>query len=379
MRVKTFRRSGDATLLLRYHGHRERLVLCKATAASKDIADPLTMPRTIKSALDYSVDRESPMQATLTLQDGHKLTYTSVGDQHLPILLFVIGSSGLGSLYRRLAAELSNSFHCIYYDKRGFLSATTDHDTVESETNTYIPAGQNANDAAALISHISPHTPAYVFGTSTGATAVFDLAVRYPQLVHTAILHEPITFSVMPSSVFKDEILALYRKLASFDVPAEGSKAFADYMFHPNMHTNHETSSSLSRKDDNREALVKGDPEPRTQPVVSPPNPVQVFNARQGLEEGNAMLAYQVDVERGMSLRDKLVLVRGEESRLWPISQPVLALSRALDGKEVWELAGDHLSFAAKRNVMRFAGQLVDVLRREGRMATVNEATKARL
>lgn len=313
-------------------------------------------------------------QGVLKLVDGHTVTYHTIGETGLPWLIFVIGSSGLGSLYRRLAIELSATFRCVYYDKRGFLPTDTDETTLARETNQLVLANQNADDAAALIKCLSPNKPVYVFGTSTGGTAVLDLAVRHSELIRTAILHEPITFSVMPPTVLKEETLALYRSLPFYADQVDGSKTYASYMFRP---YSQETSSAL------QERLIRQIQEETEIPKRStmPAKSAQEFNARQGEQEGAAMLAYQVDVQQARRVRDKLLLIRGDESKEWPISQPVMYLAEALGGeKKVSELVGDHLSFAARRNVVVFAKQLVDLLRQEGCLSVSTDSeTKARL
>jgi pimeloyl-ACP methyl ester carboxylesterase len=322
----------------------------------------VTMPkadnRTPRDAINGTASQD-----VLKLSDSHTITYHTIGDASLPLMLFVVGSSGLGSLYRRLSIELSTTFRCVHYDKRGFLPADIDKTSFAKQTNQLVLASQSADDAAALIKHISPDTPVCVFGTSTGGTAVLDLVLRYPELIHTAVLHEPVTFSVMPSSELKDEILALYRCLPYFDDQVEGSKAYASFMFRPH---SPETSSglhaSLSRVDQDQGVM----PERSTLPAES----AAAFNARQGEQEGAAMLAYEVDVHRARSVKDKLLLICGDESKGWPISQPVNDLARALGHDvKVWQLAGDHLSFAARRRVVTFAEQLVGILRQEGRVS----------
>lgn len=305
----------------------------------------------------------SAFQEDLELQDEHKITYYSTGNTELPLMLFVVGSSGLGSLYRRLSDELAAYFQCVYYDKRGFLPRGTSRESVMKNVNRFVPVGQNAGDAAALIKHISPHKPAFVFGTSTGATTVLDLAVRYTELVGVAILHEPITFSVMSKSAMKDEIIGLYQSLSSFENQLEGSKVYGNFMFSPHSPA---TSSALHEALDRQSQSQPKEGGSSQPPVKS----AEEFNGRQGEQEGDAMLAYEVDIERARSIRDKMVLIRGVESKQWPISQPAVALAEALGpGKTIWELTGDHLSFAAKRNVAVFAGQLIDVLRNEQHIA----------
>lgn len=309
---------------------------------------------------------------TFRLPDGHQITYNTVGSTRLPLMLLVVGSSGLGILYRRLALALSTHFQCVYYDKRGFLPTDTTDATAAIQTNRLILAGDNANDAAAIIERISPHRPAYVFGTSTGGTAVLDLTVRFPHLVHAAILHEPITLSVMPPSGLKDEVLALYRSLFSFENQAQGYRVFADYMFRPHSQATssalHE-SLHLQRKDQGQD----------TSKPLRISTSAQAFNARQGEQEAAAMLAYEVDVEAARSVKSKFLLVRGMESREWPVSQAVEALAQALGGdRKVWELVGDHLSFAGKRRAATFAEQLVGLLLRADDVPLAGKERKAR-
>jgi len=314
---------------------------------------------------------------TFARPDGHKITYNTIGSPQHPLMLFVVGSSGLGILYRRLALALSARFQCIYYDKRGFLPAGTAQAFVASQTNRLILAKDNADDAAAIIQRVSPHQPAYVFGTSTGGTAVLDLTVRFPDLVRTAILHEPITFSVVPPSKQKDEVLALYRSLFSFEDQVQGYRVFADYMFQPH---SRETSSALCESLRLQWRGQSGSSQESSIPVRISTS-AQAFNARQGEQEAAAMLAYEVDVEAARSVRGKILLVRGSESKNWPVSQPVEALARALgEDQEVWELVGDHLSFAGQRKVATFAGQLVDLLfRGEAGAPLAGKERKARL
>jgi pimeloyl-ACP methyl ester carboxylesterase len=203
---------------------------------------------------------------------------------------------------------------------------------------------------------------------------VLDLAVRYPELIRTAILHEPITFSVMPSTKLKEEILGLYRSLPFYEDQVEGSKTYANYMFRPH---SQETSSALRETLSHQSRNEGMTPKRSTLPAKS----VEAFNARQGEQEGAAMLAYQVDVQRARSVKDKLLLIRGDESKNWPISQPVVSLAQALGADvKISDMVGDHLSFAARRKLVTFARQLVELLRQEGCMpASIDSEAKARL
>jgi pimeloyl-ACP methyl ester carboxylesterase len=323
--------------------------------------------------------RNATIATIFARPDGHKITYHTVGSAQHPLMLLVVGSSGLGNLYRRLALALSTHFQCVYYNKRGFLPPDTPEAVVASQTNCLVLASDNANDAAAIIKCISPHRPAYVFGTSTGGTAVLDLAVKFPHLVQTAVLHEPITFSVMPPSEPKNEVLALYRSLFSFENQAQGYRVFADYMFRPHSQA---TSSALheSLRLQRKDQQGGSSPSSKTRTPARTPTSAQAFNARQGEQEAAAMLAYEVDVEAARSVKSKFLLVRGTESREWPVSQAVEALARALgEDQRVWELVGDHLSFAGQRRVATFAEQLVGLLLGGDGVPLAEKERKARL
>jgi hypothetical protein len=179
---------------------------------------------------------------------------------------------------------------------------------------------------------------------------------------------------VMPPTVLKEDILALYRSLPFYKDQVDGSKTYANYMFRP---YSQGTSSALQERLKRQIQEETEIPERSIMPAKSS----QEFNARQGEQEGAAMLAYQVDVQQARRVKDELLLIRGDESKDWPISQPVVSLAQALgNDKKVWELVGDHLSFAARRNVEVFAKQLVDLLRQEGCLSVSTDSeTKARL
>lgn len=153
----------------------------------------------------------TPTIGTFASDDGFTTTYTSVGSLKEPLLLLVVGSSGIGSLWRKIALNLSADFRCVYYDKRGFLPLNSDQEWAASQKNQLISVEQQADDAASLPKHPSPHAPAYVFGTSCGSTEALDLTMRYTELVHTAILYEPITFSVIRDNAVRYEMLQLYK------------------------------------------------------------------------------------------------------------------------------------------------------------------------
>ena len=99
---------------------------------------------------------------------------------------------------------------------------------------------------------------------------------------------------------------------------------------------------------------------------------VTIHNARQTQLEGRAMLAYTVNLGRARELRSNLVILGGTESRELPVSVPGRALAGALGGGiKVWDVPGGHASFAGREYVQAFAGRVLDVLRREGRLCSL--------
>lgn len=302
----------------------------------------------------------------LRLADGHNATLTVVGSSTSPILLFVVGSSGFGRLYHRLALELSAHFQCAYYDKRGFSSETSSIRPDRSRLTKFTPVGQHAADAAAVIQHLSPSQPVHAFGTSTGGTAVLDLLAQRPDLVHTAILHEPILLSLMPADQGRDEIIAEYHRIGGIADPLNAMTELTRSMiFSPG--TTAPAALTEQRGEPDAPPLVSKATWPRVRPQPLR-GPLAVHNARQTQLEGAAMLSYRADVDRARQLRDRIIILGGVESRDWPISVMGRALAGVLGGgKSVWDAPGDHASFASRAHVRVFAETLLEVLQREGR------------
>lgn len=79
------------------------------------------------------------------------------------------------------------------YDRRGFsrslLSRAQDYEH---------RLDQDADDAAALIKHLSPDQPATVLGSSSGAIVAMQLLLRHPNLIKTLVAHEPPAAQLNP-------------------------------------------------------------------------------------------------------------------------------------------------------------------------------------
>src|SRR5918998_6841419 len=101
-----------------------------------------------------------------------------------PSVLFVAGATGDGGHFQWVAEILSDEFTVVTYDRRGN-SRSPRPDGWDSTSSE-----EHSEDAARLIEALG-HAPAAVFGNSAGAIIGLDLAIRRPELVRGAILHEP--------------------------------------------------------------------------------------------------------------------------------------------------------------------------------------------
>lgn len=113
-----------------------------------------------------------------------------------PPLLFISGASGTGNVFRQTVDVIGKDFTAVTYDRRGF-------------SKSYLAGDQDyahrldtdADDAAALIKHVSNGVPAYVFATSSGAIVGITLLLRHPQLIKRVMLHEPPLIAALPDGV----------------------------------------------------------------------------------------------------------------------------------------------------------------------------------
>jgi pimeloyl-ACP methyl ester carboxylesterase len=99
-------------------------------------------------------------------------------------VLFVAGATGDGGHFDRVAELLSDEFTVLTYDRRGN-SRSPRPDGWEGTSTE-----EHSEDAAVLIEALGI-APVAIFGTSAGAIIGLDLAIRHPELVRGAILHEP--------------------------------------------------------------------------------------------------------------------------------------------------------------------------------------------
>jgi pimeloyl-ACP methyl ester carboxylesterase len=114
--------------------------------------------------------------------DGTNLYYEIRGSG--PTLLFIPGAEGDAEEYLRVAELLTGQFTTLCYDRRGYSRSPRPADFAGTTVR------EQVDDAAALLKALGL-APAMVWGNSSGAIIGLGLALRYPELVTKAMLHEP--------------------------------------------------------------------------------------------------------------------------------------------------------------------------------------------
>jgi pimeloyl-ACP methyl ester carboxylesterase len=107
-----------------------------------------------------------------------------------PIVLLIAGTPGDGGQFASLAAELSRDHTVVTYDRR----ATSRSPRPAGWESTSVE--EQADDAARVLAGMTSG-PALVYGTSNGGAVALELAVRHPERVSAAIVHEVPLLSVL--------------------------------------------------------------------------------------------------------------------------------------------------------------------------------------
>jgi pimeloyl-ACP methyl ester carboxylesterase len=125
---------------------------------------------------------------------GATLFYETCGSG--PFLLLIPGASGTGNVFKRTANKLAADFTAVTYDRRGYSKSylTGDQDYANR-------LDQDADDAAALLNHLSNGKPSFVFGTSSGAIVARTVLLRHPDCIEKMILHEPPLCLALPDGI----------------------------------------------------------------------------------------------------------------------------------------------------------------------------------
>ncbi|KAK4505942.1 hypothetical protein PRZ48_003907 [Zasmidium cellare] len=153
---------------------------------------------------------------------GASLHYQITGQG--PLLLTISGANGSYEIWHPLTQFLKDTFTVVSYDRRGFsrsiLSGSQDY---EHRLDV------DADDAAALIKHLSPDQPATVLGSSSGAIVTMRLVQRHSDILKIAVTHEPPAAQLNPDfPEIKKNIESIYDTYRRHGVPPAADQ-FCDY------------------------------------------------------------------------------------------------------------------------------------------------------
>ncbi|MGR3713977.1 MAG: alpha/beta fold hydrolase [Shimia sp.] len=114
---------------------------------------------------------------------GHSFNMLVAGDAGHPLLLFLHGFPEYSGAYEDLIPHLSQDYLCVAPDQRGFGASWKP----QAVKDYVLPA--LLQDAAAVIDHYSPHSPAAaVIGHDWGSAVAYGLAFRFPEKLAKLII-----------------------------------------------------------------------------------------------------------------------------------------------------------------------------------------------
>ncbi|WP_433557496.1 alpha/beta fold hydrolase [Pseudonocardia xinjiangensis] len=248
-----------------------------------------------------------------------------------PLLLFVVGGNGDSAIYGGVAAALADRFTVATYDRRGFARSPL---LAPIEDDARIAA--DADDARRLIAHLGGG-PAHVFGSSSGAIVVLELVARHPEVVATAVAHEPPIATLLPDSAewlaFFDSVQETYRAEGLWPAMARFGAAVGS-------------------------GRAAGGPPPDVelpQSVVEMMARVETNMTFWMEHELRQYPRYVPDLDALGAARDRIVPAGGQESREHMPYHPNLVLADRL-GLQVVDFVGDHVGYAT--HPAEFASQL---------------------
>ncbi|MYT68541.1 MULTISPECIES: alpha/beta hydrolase [unclassified Streptomyces] len=208
-----------------------------------------------------------------------------------PVLLLLPGAGGDAAVLDPVADTLADTFTVLTHDPRGYSRSALDGPHTEQRVEVH------ADDARRLLDAVSPGEPAYVAGASSGAIVALGLLARHPGRVRRAVAHEPPSWSVLPDAAeqlaFFDEVHELFTR--------EGQEAAGERFLRG-------IGGAMGAA-----TWMRG-PElpPRTREMLLR----LAVNAPLAVEhEYRSFAAYVPDLDALATVRDRLTLAYGEETR----------------------------------------------------------------
>ena len=121
-----------------------------------------------------------------------------------PLLVCVVGGNGDPTVFGPLADILAPRWTVLTYVRRGFVRSPVDGEVGPDKL------GADVEDLVTLIERHGG--PAVVLGSSSGAIVVLELLVRRPDLVRTAVAHEPPLITLLED---RDAVAARFEAIAA--------------------------------------------------------------------------------------------------------------------------------------------------------------------
>ncbi|MEU4194750.1 alpha/beta hydrolase [Kribbella sp. NPDC026611] len=249
---------------------------------------------------------------------GATLHYEVTGSG--PMLLLIAGGGTDAGVFDGIVGPLAADYTVVTYDPRG------------NSRSPYVGApadervDQAADDALALIDVVSPHEPAYVLGSSSGAITGLELITRYPDRVRMLVAHEPPCTEVLPDAA---DARAFFQEV--YDTYLKEGVAAADAVF----------MTGIGAHDDSMPQLEDLLPEYR-EPAERMQANAPIFYAHKLLP----FTRYQPDLEALKKVADRIVPAAGTDSLDNLPGRPIQYLSAEL-GWPVVTFPGGHGGYAS--------------------------------
>ncbi|MGW1893476.1 alpha/beta fold hydrolase [Streptomyces sp. NPDC002004] len=101
-----------------------------------------------------------------------------------PVLLLIPGGAADAGLYEGMADDLATRYTVVSYDQRCLSRSRFDGPLADQQVEVW------SDDVLRLLDLVSPHEPAHVFGSSSGAITALDLLARHPERLRRVVAHE---------------------------------------------------------------------------------------------------------------------------------------------------------------------------------------------
>ncbi|KAI9652519.1 MAG: hypothetical protein M1821_008373 [Bathelium mastoideum] len=282
----------------------------------------------------------NPTASALKRPDGLILKYHLVGQG--PLCLCIMGSSGLAYLFRHIVPFFAKHFTLCLYDRRGF---STPNEPAKPEHRTFATPADciraNADDAAALLQHISPDEPAHILSTCFGSTIALDLLTRHPHTVVAALIHEPSLVAALDEPARSEWSAGINGALATYDTHGRAAAldAFLAVFMAP-------VAADLERA-----RLLNDSPRAEIRD-----NSLYAFQT-----EMPAMRDYPLEWDALEREKDKMMLCCGRDTVECRPHKVALALGAALD-MSVRGVCGGHSAFADPRSAGIWSAEVLRVM-----------------